>query len=173
MFNKSIVWSVLSVLTLSACGFHPHGHMPGDSSIHRVVLRSADPFGPFARNARRELRLADLTVIDDSEDPAVPVITLMSVPISNDTLSIWSRGKNYAGHAAQREAGIDMSYQIRRGDDEGQVYHARASRKYFDSPGLGGVAAKTVYDDELYEEASRKIVRDLEHYVSRHKMTAE
>ncbi|SRR5579883_82588 len=50
-----LLLTMLLVLTLAGCGFHPRGALPLAPPLHYLYLRSSDPYGDLSRNLKKTL----------------------------------------------------------------------------------------------------------------------
>ena len=72
---------VVSVLTLSACGFKLRGEANLPAALQRVHVQSADPFSPLKRDLDAALARSGAKVEDNSGD-GVAEITLANVSLA-------------------------------------------------------------------------------------------
>ncbi|MEN4834122.1 hypothetical protein [Pantoea vagans] len=95
--HSTVFWvrvlSLPAVLLLCGCVFHRHGYISGGQTIS-VSLTTADPYGPYARSVRRELRLDGIKVLRGGSDVTAATVSvdLVSSLVGSNTASILING---------------------------------------------------------------------------------
>lgn len=82
-----IVWIVLSVLILSACGFHLRGSMPLAKPLHRIYIESIDPYGVLVKELEQSLKMSHAEVVNTPEE-ADTILKIIRDDSGQDLLSV-------------------------------------------------------------------------------------
>lgn len=82
-----IVWMVVLVLILSACGFHLRGSMPLAKPLHRIYIESIDPYGVLVKELEQSLKMSHAEVVN-SPDQADTVLKIIRDDSGQDLLSV-------------------------------------------------------------------------------------
>lgn len=147
----------LAVLLLCGCGFHRHGYISDRKTIS-VSLITEDPYGPYARAVRRELRLDGIKMLRDDSDVAAETVrvNLVSSQVGSDTASIFINGST-----AEYEMVMDARVSITAPGCAPVSVSIRLHKSYIDytSGALAVDAAKEVYTEEMYQQAAMNISR--------------
>lgn len=61
---RAIVLTILCILFLTGCGFHPRGKIPLAEPLHYLYLKTPDPYGQLTRNLRLFLKVSGVHVTD-------------------------------------------------------------------------------------------------------------
>ncbi|MDF7650954.1 LPS assembly lipoprotein LptE [Erwiniaceae bacterium L1_54_3] len=146
-----------AVLLLCGCGFHRHGHIRGGKTIS-VSLTTTDPYGPYARAVRRELRLDGIEVMRNGSDatPETVRVDLISSRVGSDTASVFINGST-----AEYEMVMDARVSITAPGCSTVSVSIRPHKSYinYTSGALAVDAAKEVYTEEMYQQAAMMISR--------------
>ncbi|WP_428984344.1 LPS assembly lipoprotein LptE [Pantoea vagans] len=136
---------------------HRHGHISGGQTLS-VSLTTADPYGPYARAVRRELRLNDIEVLRNDSDvtPETIGVNLVSSQTGSDTASVFINGST-----AEYEMVMDARVSITAPGCSPVSVSIRPHKSYinYTSGALGVDAAKEVYTEEMYQQTAMIISR--------------
>lgn len=152
--------NIALVLLLSGCGFHPHGHSIHSKISQNIVIESGDPYGPFSRALRQELRQAGLTV-SDKVDPSAYFIH-----VNNPVMSTGVTAIRIDGIKAEQQMSLDVNIQFSKVGRAGKTYDLHQSMTYTELPGksLPMSAAIDSYTNELNQHIAERVARLFERY---------
>ena len=71
---------MLAVLITAGCGFHPRGTTQVPSELKTLIVSTGDPYGPLARTVRQQLRINDVTIVEDNKQNRTDIPTLRLGP---------------------------------------------------------------------------------------------
>ncbi|KMW72921.1 LPS biosynthesis protein [Photorhabdus luminescens subsp. luminescens] len=147
----------LAVLVTAGCGFHLRGTTQVPPELKKLQLTSGDPYGPLARSVRQQLRLNNVTILEDGSAD-IPILKLIGSSENKDTVSVFQDGK-----AAERQLTLYVDAQVIM--PNGSVYplRSRIDRSFFDNPleALAKDAENEIINQEMREQAARQLVRQL------------
>lgn len=147
----------VALLLLGGCGFHRHGHISGGPTLS-VSLTTTDPYGPYARAVRRELRLEGIEVLRNGSDVTLDTVRvdLVSSQVGSDTASVFINGST-----AEYEMVMDARVSITAPGCAPVSVSIRPHKSYinYTSGALAVDAAKEVYTEEMYQQAAMMISR--------------
>ncbi|MCA6219234.1 LPS assembly lipoprotein LptE [Photorhabdus antumapuensis] len=147
----------LAVLVTAGCGFHLRGTTQVPAELKKLQLTSSDPYGPLARSVRQQLRLNNVTILEDGSAD-VPVLKLIGSSENKDTVSVFQDGK-----AAERQLTLNVDAQVIMPDGSVYPLQSRVDRSFFDNPleALAKDAENEIINQEMREQAARRLVRQL------------
>ena len=85
-----------AVMVTAGCGFHLRGKTNVPDELQTIVLDSGDPYGPMTRNIRTQLRLSNVTIVDDptkQQRKDIPSLRVGAESVGQSTASIFQDGK--------------------------------------------------------------------------------
>ncbi|MBW7982637.1 LPS assembly lipoprotein LptE [Enterobacillus tribolii] len=154
----------LAVLVTAGCGFHLRGNTQVPTEFQKITLTSGDPYGPLTRSIREQLRLSDVTIVEDNKDAKdgqaaeIPSLRVLGETIGKDTVSIFKDGKT----AEYQMVMIVNAQVLVRGHDLYPLT-VRVYRSFFDNP-LTALAKDSEQDmimQEMRQQAAQQLVRKL------------
>lgn len=82
-------FAILIVLTtlLSACGFHAQGELVLAPPLHRLYLKTSDPYGRLARDLKEYLKASNVQLVSSPQE-AETILTIMHELDSQELLSV-------------------------------------------------------------------------------------
>ncbi|MFD0707206.1 LPS assembly lipoprotein LptE [Photorhabdus akhurstii] len=147
----------LAVLVTAGCGFHLRGTTQVPPELKKLQLTSSDPYGPLARSVRQQLRLNNVTILEDGSAD-IPILKLIGSSENKDTVSVFQDGK-----AAERQLTLYVDAQVIMPDGSVYPLRSRVDRSFFDNPleALAKDAENEIINQEMREQAARGLVRQL------------
>lgn len=141
-------------MSLSACGFHPHNRAMNGEQTQKVVLFSNDPYGPFVRQVRRELKLAGITIVDYSEDQSVMTLTLDNVNMTKGNLAV-----GIDGFATIQQLSGDINITLNQSGQENKHFELfeYVTDNLSNVNRLGNSSRQELNEELLYSKLARKI----------------
>ncbi|MEN4834438.1 LPS assembly lipoprotein LptE [Pantoea vagans] len=148
---------LMTAVLLCGCGFHRHGLASRGQKIS-VILITPDPYGPYARAVRRELRLDGVNVLRAGKYASANTVrvVLVSSSVGSDTASVFINGST-----AEYEMVLDARVSITLPGCMPVSISIRPHKLYinYTSGALAIDAAKEVYTEEMYQQAAIMISR--------------
>ncbi|WP_110882746.1 LPS assembly lipoprotein LptE [Photorhabdus australis] len=147
----------LAVLVTAGCGFHLRGTTQVPQELKKLQLTSSDPYGPLTRSVRQQLRLNNVTILENGS-AEIPVLKLINSSENKDTVSVFQDGK-----AAERQLTLYVNAQVIMPDGSVYPLQSRVDRSFFDNPleALAKDAENEMINQEMREQAARQLVRQL------------
>ncbi|KAA1190700.1 LPS assembly lipoprotein LptE [Photorhabdus heterorhabditis] len=147
----------LAVLVTAGCGFHLRGTTQVPLELKKLQLASSDPYGPLTRSVRQQLRLNNVTILENGSTE-VPILKLIGSSENKDTVSVFQDGK-----AAERQLTLYVNAQVIMPDGSVYPLQSRVDRSFFDNPleALAKDAENEMINQEMREQAARQLVRQL------------
>ena len=158
IFSTLIV--AVAVLATAGCGFHLRGTTQIPKEMRTMILTSDDPYGPLARTVRQQLRLNNISLVEDNADQrnTVPTLRLENERSGRDTASIFPDGT-----AAEYQLHLIVTAQILIPGKGIYPLSTTVYRTFFDNSGVP--LAKDSEQSMIYQEmrirASEQLVRQL------------
>lgn len=78
---------ILTCVSLSACGFHLQGDLQLAKPLHRMYLKSPDPYGYLARSLENYLIMSNVQLVS-SPDQATTILDIINDSTSQSLLSV-------------------------------------------------------------------------------------
>ena len=148
----------LAVLVTAGCGFNLRGSTQVPPELQKLLLESSDPYGPLTRAIRQQLRLSNVTIVNDPMRKDLPALRILGSSENQDTVSIFRNGVT-----AEYQLVLHVQAQVLiPGHD---IYPLRVNifRTFFDNPltALAKDAEAEVLRQEMREQAAQQLVRQL------------
>ncbi|WMQ73880.1 MAG: LPS-assembly lipoprotein LptE [Sodalis sp.] len=149
---------ILSLAVIAGCGYHLRGttaQMPRE--MKTITLNSYDPYGPLTRAVRVELRLNDVTLLDDAKDKNA---TLPSLKIINSSESRVTRSVFQDGKTAEHQMTLSVQAQVLMPGKDYYPINVKVYRSFFDNPltALAKDAEGDIIRQELRQQAAQQLV---------------
>ncbi|AFP85576.1 Rare lipoprotein B [secondary endosymbiont of Heteropsylla cubana] len=159
MRSYTIILIIVAMFFTLGCGYHVYGnatYLPAE--IKYIILNSYDPHGPLTRVVCSELRLHDMTLIDDREIKNNKVSSLRIINVLEQQInrSIFQNGKT-----AEYQIKLTVQADFSISGQDWYPVNVDVYRSFFYNPLVG--MAKSVEVDiirqEMYNQAGYKLVK--------------
>jgi LPS-assembly lipoprotein len=148
----------LAVLVTAGCGFNLHGTTQVPSNLQKLLLESNDPYGPLTRAVRQQLRLSNVTIVDDPMRKDLPTLLIISSSETQSTVSIFQNGVT-----AENQLVLHVQAQVLIPGHDIYPLQVNIFRTFFDNPltALAKDAESAVLRQEMRDQAALQLVRQL------------
>ncbi|MEI7345072.1 LPS assembly lipoprotein LptE [Dickeya chrysanthemi] len=148
----------LVVLMTAGCGFHMRGTTQIPAQLHNLILDSGDPYGPMTRAIREQLRLNNVSIVENSTRKDLPSLRFMGDRLTRNTVSIFQDGKT-----AEYQLVLEVKTQVLIPGDDIYPLNVTIFRSFFDNPltALAKEAEQDIILQEMRQQAAQQLVRKL------------
>ncbi|MGL5006966.1 MAG: LPS assembly lipoprotein LptE [Plesiomonas sp.] len=154
-----LILTVVAIATTAGCGFHLRGTTQIPTNLQTMTLHSYDPYGPLTRAMREQMKLNNITLIDEQKaNSDIPTFRLNSASQGNIVSSVFNNGI-----AAERNITLTVNASVLIPGQDVYPISVQISRAFFDNPNtaLAKAAEASLLNDEMYQEAARRLMLKL------------
>lgn len=145
----------LAVLVTAGCGFNLRGTTQVPPELQKLLLESADPYGPLTRAVRQQLLLSNVTIVDYAMRKDLPALRIIGSSENQDTVSIFRNGVT-----AEYQLVLHVQAQVLIPGHDIYPLRVNVFRSFFDNPltALAKAAEAEVLRQEMREQAAQQLV---------------
>lgn len=155
-----VLFSVLVPL-LAGCGFQLRGNYTIPDSLHTLQLQPYDPYSPFQRILKRNLKTNDIHVVETiDETKKITTLYIISQALTERTIAYGTDGQ-----ASRAILQLKVIYQIldpsKKIDAEQRIVQVERELALNPNAILGTENDRTQLTSNLYRDAASQLLRQL------------
>ncbi|XKM14096.1 LPS assembly lipoprotein LptE [Orbaceae bacterium ac157xtp] len=149
---------VLSLITLSGCGFHLQNETQIPAQFQTMIFTSYDPFGELSREIKNLLMDNKVKLTVQNDKNPYPVLQVLTSNLNKNTISVYQDGK-----AAEYQLILTVNAQITLAGKDIYPLTVKVFRTFFDNPStaLAKSTEQSLIEKEMHNQAAKQLIAKL------------